>query len=108
MKFLDLKPNLDLRASAWKDQKAVAKYEIEPVEHYLETHNGLIDTTWVICKPDDWAWKNEFEPVTFSLGSANKFIKDNPLVEIEGLSFTPVKVSYKYSTDRYGIAFQMI
>lgn len=109
MKFTDLEVKLDLRASAWKDKDALEKYVICQSKDYFGAEKNLVDTRWVICEPVvHWfTKKTEYKPVTFSLGSVNKFIKDNPVVEVGGFECIPVKVQYTYS-NRYGIAFQIL
>ena len=108
MKFTDLKVKLDKRASAWKDKDLIDTYVVSESSQYLDVEKSLVDTRWVICCPvTHWFTKKiENKVVSFSLGSVNKFIKDNTIVIVEGFDCTPVKVHY-YG-DRYGIAFQII
>ena len=109
MKFTDLTVKLDYRASAWKDSKALQNYTIDKAEDYTLNNPCLVDTRWVICeKVPDWPSGYINKPVTFSLGSVEKFIKDNPIIVIEGFECIPVKVQYAWDNKRFGIAFQII
>jgi hypothetical protein len=94
VKLSDLNLKLDSRASAWKS--GIDKIYTVPklmVDRYIDHIPNEDDSKFFLCreKISVWSFNKDkyYELISFSLGSYNKFVKDNPLVEINEIIYKP-------------------